>query len=1252
MSRIFRVYVQKKRRFAVEAAHLLEDLRTNLGLKQLESLRILNRYDLTGIREEDLKKITNLILSDPVVDDVFFERYDFEHCDFYFGSQYLPGQFDQRADSTEQCIRIILNDSNLIVRSAHFYCFTGILTDNDKEKIKKYIINPVDSRPADTAIPQTLELKTEIPQEVHVLEGFLDFSEDQIKQFHLEQSLAMSTEDLLFCQAYFKKEGRNPSITEIKVIDTYWSDHCRHTTFSTQLTEVKFDDSKLGKVMEAVFEDFKRDFADYYPAGRDLTLMDMATLRTKIELRDGNLDDMIVSDEINACTIEVAVETSKGMIPYNLLFKNETHNHPTEIEPFGGAATCLGGAIRDPLSGRAYVYQSMRITGSADPRQKIEDTIRGKLPQRKITTQAAHGFSAYGNQIGLATGQVKEYYDEGYTAKRMECGAVIGAAPSENIKRENPEEGDLVLLIGGATGRDGCGGATGSSKSHDTGSLEQCGAEVQKGNPPTERKLQRLFRNPEISKRIKKCNDFGAGGVSVAIGELADSLEIDLNKVPKKYMGLDGTELAISESQERMAVVIAPEDLALFEKISAEENLDCTHVARITNNGRLQMQWHSMKIVDLSRKFLDTNGVRQQQTVEVASPEVFKCIFAGNTPMDVMFELEKRLASLELCSQKGLGERFDSTIGTGSVLFPFAGNLQKTPADVMAAKIPVLDSEADVRTVSLMSHGFDPAISSWSPFHGALYSILHACSKLVAAGAGLNQIRLSLQEFFESLRKEPARWGKPFSALLGAYWIQKALNYPAIGGKDSMSGSFNDIDVPPTLISFAVGLTDTDTICSNELKAAGHTLVYIKNATDENKMPLISSLKENFKLIHSLIKAGKIYSCSAIDKNGLLPHLAIRSFGNRIGFELSETVKDELFCTLPGSFILECSNDTASELMEKGGIIIGTTNDEEKIKYGDEAKLLEELELIWETPLEEIFPLIEESNCEAVHNIIVHSENPGIRKCSISTGKKPKVFIPVFPGSNCEYDTAAAFERAGADVSVKIFRNLNIAAVHDASMQFAKEIEESQILMIPGGFSAGDEPDGSGKFIAAVLRHNKIKDAIMTLLNRNDGLILGICNGFQALIRLGLLPYGEYRMPDETLPTLTYNKIGRHISSIVNTRVVSLNSPWFDESQLNTVYKVPISHTEGRFYCSDEMFSQLNEKGQIATCYCNEEGYINEYAHSNPNGSTASIEGIMSPDGRILGKMGHNERVHNNLYKNVPEVGLHNIFRNGVKYFL
>ncbi|HPR96346.1 MAG TPA: phosphoribosylformylglycinamidine synthase [Thermotogota bacterium] len=1252
MSGIFRVYVQKKDGFAVEAAHLLEDLKTNLGLVTLDSLSILNRYDLTGIKEEDVRKVTDLILSDPVVDDVHYETYDFTNYDFHFGSQYLPGQFDQRADSTEQCIKIILNDSNPIVRSAHIYCFKGTLTEREMEKIQKYIINPVDSRPATMEIPETLELRTEIPQEVEFLKGFTEFSEDAIKKFHLEHSLAMSVEDLLFCQEYFRKENRDPSITEIRVIDTYWSDHCRHTTFSTRLTDVEFEETRYGKFMEEVFEDFKRDFTGYYPNGRDLTLMDMATLRTKIELRDGNLDDMIVSDEINACTIEVDVQTSKGTIPYNLLFKNETHNHPTEIEPFGGAATCLGGAIRDPLSGRAYVYQSMRITGSADPRQKVEDTISGKLPQRKITTQAAQGFSAYGNQIGLATGQVKEYYNKGYTAKRMECGAVIGAVPSENVKRENPAAGDIVLLIGGATGRDGCGGATGSSKSHDSSSLEQCGAEVQKGNPPTERKLQRLFRNPEISKRIKKCNDFGAGGVSVAIGELADGLEINLNTVPKKYMGLDGTELAISESQERMAVVIDPKDHEIFRQISAEENLDCTLVATVTDKGRLQMEWNHLKIVDLSREFLDTNGVRQEQSVEVESPEALRSFFNPKSSMDIMFELEKQLGDLNLCSQKGLGERFDSTIGTGTVLFPFAGHLQKTPADVMAATIPVQDSEADIKTVSLMAHGFDPEISSWSPFHGAVYAILHSCSKLVAAGADLKQIRLSLQEFFESLRKDPVRWGRPFSALLGAYWIQKALNYPAIGGKDSMSGSFNDIDVPPTLISFAVGITDIGTVCSNELKAAGHTLVYIKNETDMNDMPVVSSLKNNFETVHALIKDGKVCSCSTTDKNGLLPLLTINAFGNRIGFEISEDVSDELFRTVPGSFIVECSKDTAAVLSAKGAIIIGTTNDEEKVKYMDEAKLIEELEMVWEMPLEEIFPLTEESDEDRSHQILIHSEQRKVGKCNLSTGKKPKVFIPVFPGSNCEYDTAAAFERAGADVSMKIFRNLNIDAIHDASEQFVREIESSQILMIPGGFSAGDEPDGSGKFISAVLRHEKIKEAIMNLLKRNDGLILGICNGFQALIRLGLLPYGEYRTPDESLPTLTYNKIGRHISSIVNTRVISLNSPWFDDSQLNTVYKVPISHTEGRFYCSDKMFEQLNRNGQIATCYCDEEGTISEYSLSNPNGSTASIEGIMSPDGKILGKMGHNERVRNNLYQNIPDVELHNIFRNGVRYFL
>ena len=1263
MNKIYRIYVTKKPRFDVEAQHLLTDIRNHLSITDLEQINLFNRYDIEGIDENQLAGIINLILSDPVVDLVYTDDLsnskngsnikktsEMKRGDYSFGCEYLPGQYDQRADSTEQCIRIVISQSNPIVKTAKIYSLFGELSEKDQKKIEEYIINPVDSRKSSEIKPMSLEIKAETPDEVEILNGFNLLDESLLNDFHLEHQLAMSLEDLSLCQRYFQKEKRDPTITEIKVIDTYWSDHCRHTTFSTILSSIEFENTPENEPIKDAFKEFKQDFENHYKNSRPLTLMDMATLRMKIERKENNLNELVVSDEINACTVEIDVNTSKGKIPYNLLFKNETHNHPTEIEPFGGAATCLGGAIRDPLSGRAYVYQSMRVSGSGDPRQPVEETLEGKLPQRKITTEAAHGFSSYGNQIGIATGMVREYYHPGFVAKRLECGAVIGAVPSENVKREKPKTGDIIILIGGDTGRDGCGGATGSSKSHEKQSIEQCGAEVQKGNPPTERKLQRLFNNPEITKKIKKCNDFGAGGVSVAIGELADGLDINLDAIEKKYAGLDGTELAISESQERMAIVISPDDFDFFKKTSAAENLKCTKVATITKDARLKMHWRRQTIVDIARDFLDTNGVQQQRDVLVIAPKKNPTIVKENN--DPVKALPEMFKDINNASQIGLVERFDSTVGAVSALFPFGGENLKTPADVMAAYIPT--ENAFTSTISLMAHGYDPLLTEWSPFHGGMYNIIQSCTQLIAAGAQPNKIWLSLQEYFEALRDDSTRWGKPFAALLGAYKTQKELGYAAIGGKDSMSGSFEDIDVPPTLISFAAGITEEKTLCTNELKGPDHYLVYLETQKDSNLIPDFKKLRENYQLVNRLIKENRILSCGAVNREGILYNLCLRAFGNGIGFHLSEREMEKIPETLPGSFLIECQEETKEVLKAYGGLIIGQTHIEKIIQIGSKTIPLQEVEKQWLQTLEDIFP-VHEPIKESVPLFKSKSYlNTSIKKKSFSVlkGKRPRVFIPVFPGTNCEYDTQKAFECAGADYQTTVFRNLTTEDIESSSTLFAKEIDNSQILMIPGGFSAGDEPDGSGKFIAAVFRHAKIQKAVTDLLNKRDGLILGICNGFQALLRLGLLPFGEYRQPDENLPTLTDNHIGRHISTIANTRVVSTKSPWFNQDQLDKTFKIPLSHTEGRFFCSTDMLEQLINNDQIASCYCSPEGIIDPMSSSNPNGSIASIEGITSPDGKVLGKMGHNERVRSGLYKNIPGIEIQDIFKNGVNYFL
>jgi len=1266
MNDIFRIYVRKKTGFDVEAKHLLEDLREHLLIKGLRDLHLYNRYDIGGIEREQLRIVINLILCDPVVDLVYSDELPamidqvtinplcaMPQGDYSFGSQYLAGQYDQRADSTEQCIRIVLNESVPIVQTAKIYTLFGTLSQEQEKKIEAYLINPVDSKSAETEKPFSLIASSQNPEPVQWLGGFIQMDEKSLNQCHHDYQLAMSLDDLVLCQDYFRKEARDPTITELKVIDTYWSDHCRHTTFSSILSSVQFEQARSNEPLKKTFIEFKDDFEKYYGNDRPLTLMDMATLQMKVQKKAKRLKELVVSDEINACTVEIEVNTPKGKIPYNLLFKNETHNHPTEIEPFGGAATCLGGAIRDPLSGRAYVYQSMRVTGSADPRTPLEKTIEGKLSQRKITTEAAHGFSSYGNQIGIATGMVKEYYHPGFMAKRLECGAVVGAVPSEHVKRERPVTGDLILLIGGDTGRDGCGGATGSSKSHEKESIEKCGAQVQKGNPPMERKLQRLFRNPMISRRIKKCNDFGAGGVSVAIGELADGLDINLDAVEKKYTGLDGTELAISESQERMAVVISPDDYDLFEEIANKENLKCYQVAKVTDSNRLKMRWKDQTIVDLSRDFLNTNGAKQVREVFVKAPQTTQGYHDNRYQRDPVTILEEQLSDLNACAQLGLGERFDSTIGSSTAFFPFGGEKQRTPTEVMAAYIPV--ETAETSTISLMAHGYDPYLTQWSPFHGGLYNVIHSCTKLIAAGGNPNQIWLSLQEYFEALREDPERWGKPFAALLGAYKAQRELGYAAIGGKDSMSGSFEDLDVPPTLISFAVSVAEANALCSNELKGKDHDIIYLKTPVDENLMPDFQTIRKHFQLVYEMIQQKKIHSCSSLDRYGILYNLCLRGFGNEIGFELFDTNEWDLLQGLPGSFLIECDTDSSEKLLLHGGKVIGKTIGEKVIKVAGKTKKLSDLEQIWLNPLDDIFPLkenIQGSEQPEFRLLTTPRKQVENKKINMIRKTKPRVFIPVFPGTNCEYDTQMAFERAGAQCQMIVFRNLTPSSVEESSEIFAQEISKSQILMIPGGFSAGDEPDGSGKFIAAVFRNMKIQQAVEKLLNDSDGLILGICNGFQALLRLGLLPYGEYRQPDDTMPTLTYNHIGRHLSTIANTKIISTHSPWFGSEQLGEQYKIPLSHTEGRFYCTQEMLQMLQINDQIATCYCGEDGTIDPMGISNPNGSLASIEGITSPDGRVLGKMGHNERVRPGLYINVPQIQIQNIFQNGVDYFM
>ncbi|EOU2056107.1 phosphoribosylformylglycinamidine synthase [Clostridium perfringens] len=1264
MSGIRMVFVEKKAGFNVESQILLKDFKDNLGIEALEDVRVLNKYILGDVEEEQYVRTVNTILSEAPVDRVYEENFEIGQEEIAFGVEYLPGQYDQRADSASECIMLLTEEEKIPVKSSKVIILKGNLNEEEIKKIKSYYINPVDSREV-SPLSKVLEENLEEPNEVEILNGFLDLNEEGLKNFHREKSLAMSLEDLKLIRDYFKSEDRNPTITEIKVIDTYWSDHCRHTTFETIIKDVYIEEGKYSEPIKKAYEDYKNSRAYVYGENlnnKEVKLMDLATIAMKELRKRGKLDDLDVSEEINACSINIEIETDKGTEEYLLMFKNETHNHPTEIEPFGGAATCLGGAIRDPLSGRSYVYQAMRVTGSADPTVEICETLKGKLPQRKITLGAAHGYSSYGNQIGLATGQVSEIYHPNYAAKRMEVGAVIAATPKENVIRLEPSKGDIVILLGGRTGRDGIGGATGSSKEHTEESINQCGAEVQKGNAPTERKIQRLFRNKEVAQMIKRCNDFGAGGVSVAIGELCRGIDIDLNKVPKKYEGLDGTELAISESQERMAVVISSENADRFIKLSEEENLEATIVAEVTDTDRLRMNWKDKTIVDIKRSFLDTNGAKQEISLKVKSPSVYPYEVKN---FDVKEEWLKSLRNLNVCSQKGLIERFDSTIGGGTVLMPLGGKYQLTPAEGMAAKIPVLGGES--KDASLMTYGFNPYLGVWSPFHMAFYSVIESVTKIVAMGGDYKKVRLTFQEYFEKLLRDEEKWGKPFAALLGAYKAQMDLGLPAIGGKDSMSGSFGELNVPSTLVSFAVGLEKASRIISPEFKNIGSTLVLMKGEKLEDGTLEMEGFKNNLEKLYELIGEEKVVSAYSLKFGGVSEGITKMSLGNRIGAILNNISKEELFGFNYGSLILEVKEGVNLEDEFKGTNykVIGSTIKDGVIKceeYDFEVSL-EELEKAYEEKLEYVFKSKTEDKEECVSDLI-NNDKDGANildngqmhieeklKSKITRVEKPRVVIPVFPGTNCEYDCRRAFEKEGAEVSEVIIRNLNKEALIDSINMLKKEIDKSQIIMLPGGFSAGDEPDGSAKFIATIFRNPKIKDSVMKLLNERDGLILGICNGFQALIKLGLLPYGKIIDIEEDMATLTYNNINRHMSSIVRTKITSKKSPWFNEVSLGEVHSIPISHGEGRFVAPEALIKELVENDQIATQYVDLEGNMAMNMPYNPNGSSLAIEGIISRDGRILGKMGHSERIGDNLYKNIPGEFDQKLFKSGVDYF-
>ncbi|MFL0196495.1 phosphoribosylformylglycinamidine synthase [Clostridium sp. WILCCON 0269] len=1251
-----RLFVEKKKGFDIEAQGLLKDIRESLSIHHLEDVRVINRYDIENINDKEYQESKHIIFSEKTVDEIYEEKIYVEENAKVFAVEYLPGQYDQRADSASQCIQILTQSEKTQVVSSKVYILYGSISNDEFLKIKNYCINPVDSREASLENIDNLNSKLTIPESVEILEGFIEKGKEELEEFLKTRGLAMSLEDLLFCQKYFKEgEKRNPTITEIKVIDTYWSDHCRHTTFMTELTDVSIEEGKFSIPIKKAYEDYLKLRDKIYSNNRKpQCLMDIATIAIKKLRKDGKLKDLDESEEINACSIVVNADVDGKTEKWLVMFKNETHNHPTEIEPFGGAATCLGGAIRDPLSGRSYVYQAMRVTGSGDPRTRIENTLKGKLPQKKITIGAAEGYSSYGNQIGLATGMVSEIYDEGYVAKRMEIGAVIAAAPFENVKRERPDTSDVIILLGGRTGRDGCGGATGSSKKHTESSILTSGAEVQKGNPVTERKIQRLFRKPQVSRMIKRCNDFGAGGVSVAIGELTEGLEINLDLVPKKYEGLDGTELAISESQERMAVVVSREHEKNFIECAREENLEATKVADVTGDRRLKMFWRGNSIVDLSRDFLDTNGVRAHVEVKVKCPDDNSYFERTNLyeNMDNEHILNlwiKTLKDLNVCSQKGLVERFDSTIGASTVLMPFGGKYQDTPAEAMAAKLPVLNGNTN--TATIMSFGYNPDIAKWSPFHGAAYAVVESVAKIAASGGDINNIKLTFQEYFEKLGKDPEKWGKPFSALLGALYAQSEFGIAAIGGKDSMSGSFGDMDVPPTLVSFSVGTGEADKIISSEFKNYGDYVLLIPAPKDDFYLPDIKKLKENYSIINSMIKRDEILSAHTVKRGGICEAVSKMSFGNRIGMKFTDNISSmELFSPDYGSIIVEVDSKVNIEekFKDTGFKLIGVTQEDQVIDVNGIKISISDMVNSWKESLENIFPTYVETENEKIEMDYFHTKNkisPAVKIVS------PKVVIPVFPGTNCEYDTEKAFRKAGASVETVIIKNLTGAQIEESVDRVVKEINSSQIIMLPGGFSAGDEPDGSGKFIAAFFRNPRIKEAVMEFLNKRDGLMLGICNGFQALIKLGLVPFGEIRDIDESCPTLTYNKIGRHVSTIVNTKIVSNLSPWFNNAAVGDIYSTAVSHGEGRFVASKSMIDKLKDAGQIATQYVDFQGNSSYDVKFNPNGSYYAVEGITSPDGRILGKMGHSERIGKNVIKNIPGEKDQKLFEAGVNYF-
>ena len=1247
---IRRLYVQKKPGFTIEEDGILSDLKTNLGIN-VKSLEILNRYDIEGLTDEDYTKAKNIVFADPAVDNVFEENIDMNNKKV-FAMEYLPGQYDQRADSAIQCVQIVTEKDNCNISVAKIFLLDNSVSDTDLEKIKEYCINPVESRIASLEKPTTLKQTFNIPTEVENLNGFTSKTKEELAEFHKNTGLAMTVEDILHVQKYFKdEEKREPTITEIRVLDTYWSDHCRHTTFLTHIKDVKIDDGKFAKPIKEAYElylDTKKKLNNT----KDVCLMDIATIGMKELKKLGKLDDLDESEEINACSIKVDAKINGKIEKWLVMFKNETHNHPTEIEPFGGAATCLGGAIRDPLSGRSYVYQAMRITGAGDPRTPINETIKGKLPQRKITTGAAAGYSSYGNQIGLTTGQVAEIYNPGFVAKRMELGAVVGAAPAKNVVRETPMPGDVVILLGGRTGRDGIGGATGSSKEHNEDSINECGAEVQKGNALTERKIQRLFRKSEATTLIKRCNDFGAGGVSVAIGELSDGIKIDLDKVKKKYEGLDGTEIAISESQERMAVVIAKKDVEEFINYAKEENLETTEVAIVTEEPRIVMNWEGKEIVNLSREFLNTNGAKQVTNAHIVSPvdeeNYFTKLNINEKGLKEMWV--NALTDINSCSQKGLVERFDSTIGMSTVTMPFGGKNQLTPAEGMTALLPLLDGETSTATV--FAYGYNPKIALFSPFHGAVFAVVETVAKITAMGGDYTKTRLSLQEFFERLKQDEVKWGKPLSGLLGAYYMQHKLQIPAIGGKDSMSGTFKDINVPPTVVSFGIVTEDAENLISSEFKKVGSKVVYIPLTRDEYELPNFEVLNKNYKKIYELILGKKIISASTIKQNGIAETVSKMCFGNEIGFEFTANMTNkELFSHNPGSIIVEISETEKVEDILSGVDykVLGNTVQNAEINVNNEKLLLKDLVCEWEKPLESVFPTPKQINKDINIGVTRTERAVLVAKSKIA---RPKVFIPAFPGTNCEVDSAKAFRKAGADVETFIFKNADSNDVKYSIETIKKHIENSNIIMLPGGFSAGDEPDGSGKFIAAVFKNPYIKEAVMDLLENRDGLMIGICNGFQALIKLGLVPYGRIQETDASSPTLTLNKIGRHISGMVNTKIITNKSPWLHELKEGDIHTIPVSHGEGRFVASNEMLQELIRYDQIATRYCPLPGQADALNQVyNPNGSTYEIEGILSPDGRVLGKMGHSERTGKNLYKNIVGNTEQKIFESGVNYY-